>query len=261
MLRRGALQGLALPALVTTVLFAVSFAGGLAILDLLVLAGILGMSMVQAAVLRESRSLALAVLVGLGISLLVTLGLFALIPDPAAFWRAEMMAAIEVLQARGARFTEEQRTLLLDDMSYAALTGHLVAWSMLAAWLGLFLGRRWQARLVNPGGFRAEFERLRLGRFTGLVTGVVFIGSALSGSALLLNLAAVLLYAWVVVGLAALHAVAAARQWSRAAMVMVYLVFVPAWLVSHPVAMLVPMLGVADEFFDLRGLLGRVGRE
>lgn len=58
-----------------------------------------------------------------------------------------------------------QRTPITESL-VVGLVSSLIA---LQALLALVLGRWWQAMLYNPGGFRAEFQELRLGKNTALL--------------------------------------------------------------------------------------------
>ncbi len=143
------------------------------------------------------------------------------------------------------------------SMPFAAMSGLALGVMMLIVWIGLFLGRSWQARLVNPGGFSVEFRGLRLGRTLALGSAAVFFGNAVIGQAWLLNVSAFLIQVWLVQGLAYLHWTVARGEPARRSLwlVVTYTLLGLFWLTGNPLAIIVPLVGMVGEIVDFRRLV------
>jgi hypothetical protein len=111
--------------------------------------------------LRGSRSLALTLEIGLLAATGLVLGQY-LIGDPAVYW-SELIADFLAQSMDPQVLGEAERAQLVQSMAPWMVGGVAAAWFLQQA-LVLFLARYWQAALYNPGGFRAEFHGLRLGR-------------------------------------------------------------------------------------------------
>jgi hypothetical protein len=112
-------------------------------------------------VLRSTRSLALALQIGLLVAAGLVLGQY-LLGDPVAFW-SQLLGELLARQADPAVMGEAERQQLVDAMAPWMVGGVAASWFLQQA-IVLFLARYWQAALYNPGGFRSEFHALRLGR-------------------------------------------------------------------------------------------------
>ncbi|MYM63505.1 hypothetical protein [Pseudomaricurvus sp. HS19] len=168
-LRRGSLDGSMIllwalcPALAT---FWLSDMG-----PLMPAATVLGLLAVTLAaqLLRNSSSWqqALFAMAGLGAFSGVLIG--SVIPDPVAGVTqalGDLFAEIEAQQPQGTAMIRPTDTFVL------GLIGYVVAVSAL---LSLLLARWWQAMLYNPGGFQAEFHRLRLHPVAALVCALAVV--------------------------------------------------------------------------------------
>jgi hypothetical protein len=114
----------------------------------------------------------------------------------------------------------------------------------------LILARWWQALLYNPGGFRAEFHRLRLAPVLTLVLlGIGLLLSSLGSEYRLWAL--VFAVPFVFAGFALIHGLAGQRQLSSNWIGIFYF----CWLLFDPVKALVLVLAVVDSWFDIRGRL------
>jgi|SRR5690625_58882 len=116
------------------------------------------------------------------------------------------------------------------------------------ALLCLMLARWWQALLYNPGGFRAEFHRLRLPPATALAS--LALGTALF--ALGPSWRTWAMMAWlplVVAGFGLFHGLVGQRAAGRGWLVAGWLL----WLLLDPLKLVFLLLAVADSWMDFRG--------
>lgn len=120
---------------------------------------------------------------------------------------------------------------------------------VVAAVGSLFLARKWQAGLYNPGGLRKEFHELRLPIAFSLVLGaMILLGESLGGQYLVLSQAAI--PALVLSGLALIHGVLAKKRIGVVGLVAFYLVGI-VLLNAYFVNILI-MLSVIDSFVNIR---------
>lgn len=115
--------------------------------------------------------------------------------------------------------------------------------------LSLFLARKWQAALYNPGGLRAEFHQLRLPvAISLLLGGMILVGESLGGSFSILSQAAV--PALVLPGLALVHGVFAKKEIGIVGLIAFYLV--GFFVLNVYFANILVTLCVIDSFVDIR---------
>ncbi|MCB5161944.1 hypothetical protein [Marinomonas algarum] len=115
--------------------------------------------------------------------------------------------------------------------------------------ISLFLARKWQAGLYNPGGLRTEFHQLRLPIVFSLVLGgMVLIGESLGGAFLALSQAAI--PALVLPGLALVHGVLAKKKIGVVGLIAFYLV--GFFILNVYFANILVALCVVDSFVDIR---------
>lgn len=208
-------------------------------------------------VLRRWVSLPLAVQVAALAACAAVVVAFVALGDPAAFWRQATEAWLTAAAQSGQQLSGAEREQLLERLPFEVLTGSVVANVMLLTLGALFLARSGQARLTNPGGFRREFHRLRLGRLFLAASAGLLVVTAVGQSMLPLNVMAVVLAAWLLQGLAVAHHVVAALGAGTAWLVMAYAALFFGALFASPIVVAVPLLGAVDEVFDLRGRMAR----
>ena len=115
--------------------------------------------------------------------------------------------------------------------------------------LSLFLARKWQAGLYNPGGLRTEFHRLRLPvAFSLVLGGMILVGESLGGSFSILSQAAV--PALVLPGLALVHGVLAKKEIGLVGLIAFYLV--GFFVLNVYFANILVALCVIDSFVNIR---------
>lgn len=207
-----------------------------------------------AVVLRETRSLAMAMLVLSGLIMAGILLVFALFGDPTPWWLERLQAFISSLVAYPElRFEQSDidRLMAFAERLAPFMTGSLAAGLGFAALTCLMLGRWWQSLLVKPGALRREFYALRLNRMLSLVAVAIFAVSALNlggVSALALQWSLVVMVLFLFVGLAVIHATLANLNAARAWLFAVYV-----FMGVLPQAMLlVVLIGMLDPWLDLR---------
>ncbi len=209
-------------------------------------------------VLRASRSLGLALQVGLLMGLVVIAAQYTQGGDPVATWREALEPFVQSLVEAGIVAATDREGLLLTMAAW--MPGVIAAGFLLQTQVALLLGRWWQAMLYNPGGFRQEFHQLRLGRPLAWATLGVLGLSAFAGAAgghWLSYLDILLVAAWFLQGLAVVHAVVGLRRASVGWLVAVYALLL---LAMPHMATLLALIGFADSWIDLRARLASGNR-
>jgi len=225
--------------------------------SLLSMLGLLLASVSLSRILVRTGSLGLTVVMATGLALALLGVVWLAIDDPVAHWRGVFATLLEQLAESGAQLSASDREQLLNGLQLQAFTGNVMATLLLVALGSVFIGRSWQAQLVNPGGFQREFRVLRIGRGLAVITAVLFMITALTQQIVLLNIAAIVLWLWVIQGLAVIHGIVAALKASAGWLAATYALLIFGWSTGVPVALVVPLLGMINQFIDLRGLVAR----
>jgi hypothetical protein len=193
-----------------------------------------------AVVLRETRSLALAMLVSSGLAMAGVLLVFIVFGDPGQWWLEHLQALIDSVAA--------QQEIDIAPLSEFAgqvapfMTGALAAGLSFATLTCLLLGRWWQSLLVKPGALRKEFYALRLNRLLSLF-GLAIIALAALGFGVVSTLALFLF-----VGLAVVHATLANLKAARGWLIAIYV----SMSLLPQALLLVVVVGMLDPWLDLR---------
>ncbi len=174
--------------------------------------------------------------------------------DPAAFWRSQFgdvgtaFTTLSSQAAGSAMVTEEMLEEFIASMSNL-MTGAMGVSVMSVALGALFLARSWQADLVNPGGFQKEFHALSLGRNAALVCVAAIVLLLTMGGYVLGAIAAAIIFAFIIQGLAVAHALVKQRGmhrfWLHGMYVLLILPMPHTWL-------LLASLGLVDNIHSLR---------
>ena len=202
-----------------------------------------------AVVLRETRSLAMAMLVSSGLAMAGVLLVFILFGDPRQWWLEHLQALIGGVAAQ-----QEIDTTALAELAVLVapfMTGALAAGLSFAALTCLLLGRWWQSLLVKPGALRNEFYAVRLNRLLSLLGIAVVALAALDFgviSTLALQWALVVTVLFLFVGLAVVHATLANLKAARGWLIAIYVLMS---LLPHALLM-VAATGMLDPWLDLR---------
>lgn len=183
---------------------------------------------------------------------------YLVVPDPVQFWQETLSQMLVIMSEQGGTDLPP----IEDQLSAISewITGMLAAALVISYISSMAVARWWQAMLFNPGGFKVEFQALRLGRNStfGLMAIVVLSSlnfgsiSALASDALMIVFAV-----YSIVGLAIVHAVVAITERKNTWLYAVYLFlfFLP------PQAMMVlAFAGVFDTWLDFRGRLSASGK-
>ncbi len=201
-------------------------------------------------VLRETRSLAMAIL---ALSLLGMLGVvlvYGFVGDPVQWWpdyvKQELAAAMAAQPELADQF--KQMSELAGSVA-PVLVGSVAAGLLMNAILCLSLGRWWQAVVLErPGVVRAEFYALRFGRGLMLAGVAIFALASLDlgiVSVLALQWALVIMVPFMFVGLAVAHV---ALNNLKAGFIWLVIVYVVALIAPQ----LLVALGLLDPLLDLR---------
>lgn len=201
-------------------------------------------------VLRETRSLAMTVLVAGGVGVLGIVAAYAMLGDTTSWWEGVLSSFTEQALQAGSPLDPEEVNQAIATLS-RVMTGVLTAGLVLNSIMCLFLARGWQAQIYNPGGFRDEFYELRLGRLAAMVSLVIIIFTMVpvgALSSLAIEVLIVVMSLYVIQGLAVIHAIVMKRQLHIGWLVGLYLVvfFMPQLMA------LIALLGLIDAWIDFR---------
>jgi len=200
------------------------------------------------ALLRRLGSLTFAFQAVVLVCLLLVAAFALLGPDPREFFAPVLREFEQVLQAPA--YTEAEVADVL-----GRLATMLPAVTLFSALIGaLLLGHWWATLAAGEPRFGSEFRALRLGRWLGAVaTLIVALGLAFAAP-LVQNLLPLALFAFLLQGLAVVHAWAYARRWHVGLLILLYLL-----LVLPPLTVLVMLplsiVGLVDNWLNLRAPL------
>ncbi len=153
----------------------------------------------------------------------------------------------EFFRANGA--TPEQIALIEGPGGMVLVAGAFFSQLMGA----LVLAYWWLTLAAGDRRFGAEFRSLKLGRLLGILATTVIVLGLVFDAALVQNLSALALLAFVLQGLAVLHAWAHAKRWHSGFVAPVYVLLVTPLTVV--VVLGLSAVGLLDNWFDLRARL------
>lgn len=203
-------------------------------------------------VLGYTRSLALSLLAAGGLGIVLVLGTYMVLPDPALWWQEMIepfMASLE--QQPGWQLDQTETQSLVVSLS-GMMTGLIAAGFSLNVMLGLLIGRAWQAKLYNPNGFASEFTQLKLGKPAAVLTTifmVVTVSPMVESLPILQDCLFVMLTVFVLQGLSVIHAVVRQQQKHIFWLVAVYLLLI---VILPQMMVILAIIGVLEQWFNFR---------
>ena len=208
-----------------------------------------------ALLLRTLGKLALSLEIALGLGVLAVAAIYLMVPDPSEMWLENLSRLLEAMRDRESAGPETEAVKQGLEYYSRFMSGIVVAGSLMSVILALLLGRWWQATLFNPGGFRTEFQALRLdppAAYLGLGSIVVgFVATGLDNSGMAeaaWNISIIFLVLFALCGIAILHVVLNRKAFWLAG---IYIAIMVIPLALLPVA----LLGLSDTWFNWRRLL------
>lgn len=212
---------------------------------LLVLVG----SFALALLLRSRNAWLPVMLASVGLGLLYALALKAVFAEPIAALAADLQQVLPQLLSQTREQLPDDQRVQLEALLAPVLTGLLAALLQIVTLLSLMLGRYWQAKLYNPGGFGLEFRALRFSPLLAmlLLAGLMFGPSMGAEMAVLAPLCSVPL---AFAGIALMHGLVAMGRMPRFWLVIMYATLVLFMQVIYP---LLAVMAIVDSVFDFRG--------
>ena len=194
-------------------------------------------------VLRQTESQGAMVMTAGVIGFMFVLLMYAILGDVTAWWREWLdVWFLENLPPENA--SEYKKIFaaavpMLNALMAAGLVVSLVCTTLLGRW--------WQARLFNPGGFRAEFYSLSLPRWLAIPTmlSVLVLFVANEGiSSIVRDCLFVVVFLYLFQGISSIHRVVHAREMSQSWLVFMYgLLFIVPQMV-----LFLACIGMADAW-------------
>ena len=201
-----------------------------------------------AALMRNTRSMTLALQVAALVALVATLAFYLVLGDPAAWWSEVLVDVAEAFRAMGleqhADALNAQRDVVAGQMTTLVV---LTGWTLYAT--VLLLGYAVWRSLPGIDSAYGRFCDLNLGRVLALTMAVSSVLAVLTGSAWLQNLAFVAFMMFWLQGLAIIHWLHAERGMPVLVVILAYalLPFLNALLL-----MALAMVGYIDAWFEFR---------
>lgn len=240
-LRRGLND--ALSVLIWGVLPALAWAAMGDLTPLLVIAGSAGL----ATLLRQQGDWAKVLLVAVPLGVVYAFVLLTVLGEPLHALAGQIREMLPQMLSGMNGSVDEAGMARLETLLVPVLAGLMGAVHTLMVLVSLMIGRSWQARLYNPGGFRQEFHQLRLSPLIAVSLLVLTVlGPQWSELAMVAPVASVPL---LVAGLALLHGVVGIKNLGTVWLVGLYVMFA---FVAQFVYPLIMFLAFVDSMFDFR---------
>ncbi|UAW99142.1 hypothetical protein KEM63_03970 [Halopseudomonas nanhaiensis] len=247
-LRRGPRE--AMPVLVWGILPALAWA---MVGDLTPLLVILGAG-AMAVLLRQRSDWAAVVTVAVPLGVAYAVALLLMLDEPLQQLAEQIRDMLPDLLSGVSGGLNEADTAQLEALLVPLLAGLMGAVHTLMALISLMIGRSWQARLYNPGGFRQEFHQLRLSPLVAIVLlALTLIGPRWTEVAMVSPIASVPL---LLAGIALIHGVVGLRGLGTAWLVAMYVMFAFVAQLIYPLIM---FLAFVDSLFDFRSRMRPAG--
>lgn len=212
-------------------------------------------ALLMAELLRQQRSLALALTGALALAAVVLIGIYVVVDNPSHWWRLyieqQVIPMLEQAGLNGPQIPKGEQEL---NAVARVMTGTLVSFWLLGLCVTVFLSRWWQAMVTNHGeDYRNEFYQLRFGT---LVSGIALltVAAAFLTEGLIAevahNLSLLILLIFLFQGLSVMH-----QRLGRQANAKLWLVVMYVLLVLTLPYLLLAMVvtGWLDNWVNLRG--------
>ena len=202
---------------------------------------------ILAVVLRQTISLPLTLAVA---TMLVVVAMFVFhmaVGDTVMWWR-EMLDRVfaETLAQPGMA----EMGLMLENTPQF-MTALMATAFFVSMVFSVCLARWWQATLYNPGGFREEFQAIRLNTPTAIVGSLMMVGAAISSSpgSFAIDLAIIVGMFASIAGIALVHHWVATTSANKSWLILLYLLLA---FVAPQILVILAILGFADAWLNIR---------
>jgi hypothetical protein len=201
-------------------------------------------------VLREGKHLSIAIEIAVILGIVIVIGFYGFVSDPALVWKAILEEMIKPMLASNADMPAADIKQSIQMFSHY-MTGGITAGTVYGLLFGLFLARMWQATLYNPGGFREEYlsikVRPKLAIASILVLAVAWLMTGVI-SEICWNIMILFVVLYTFIGTAILHAAFSGMKMKRFLVPMLYITLI---MIPHVIAVVI-IVGAADAWLDLR---------
>jgi len=205
-----------------------------------------------AMVLRSTLSLATTLEVAALLGAVAVVAIYAVLGDPVLWWQSLLEVALVPFLGTSSGMADFDVSGMIAEMA-PKMTGLMVAASLSNLMLGLVLGRVWQSKLYNPGGFQREFHALRLHRQPAIGAALLLAATLGATHGIVADLEGTLLLLFAVAGLAVVHAVVARRGLHVMWLVGIYVVLM---ITAKEGLVALGLIGFTNVWFDLAKRLG-----
>lgn len=197
-----------------------------------------------ALVLRKTNSLASAIHLAMIMASVGVVAFHLIVGDSALWWQALFKSImLPVIQEAGVEIPS-------DAIAKMASVATLVI-GMLAVFLWVsiaFIARWWQSQLYYPGRFGENFYQIRLPNNIAYFAAAVVVASLVVESALMKDLAAVLIAGLLFPGIAIAHYTVATQEMSKAWLIALYFLL----FLFPQTIFIVAVIGLIDTWLDIR---------
>lgn len=205
-------------------------------------------------VLREGRSMNLALDVAVLLGALIVIGFYVFFDDPALLWNEILIRMVEPMTSIPDFPLAEVKQSIARISHY--MTGIIAAGTVSSLLFGLMLARWWQALLFNPGGFRAEFVKLNTSSIIAMVNLlIIFLALINAGelSKVAANILILLVVLYAFIGAAVMHVWISSMKAKRFLLPAFYIMMLIIPQLIVPVA----LVGFTDVWLNLRNRVSK----
>lgn len=203
-------------------------------------------------ILREGRHLFLAIEIVVMIAIFAILAAYLYQPDLLGVWKTWLNESfLPIMKIANPQVPDEDMQRFLSFLYTIPLTGLVAQMYVLNLLSGLFLGRWWQAKLYNPGGFKKEYLALK-GQKTLAIVSILIIAASWFFSGVVAdicrNITVLLFVLYAFLGTVVLHCTFSVMKRKQILVPFLYIsmILVPQTMI--PVA----IIGLMDTWLNLR---------